>query len=295
MTELILTRGVPGSGKSTWALSWVAEDPTQRSRCNRDDLRQALYGRYAGLSGDAEKAVTVAQKATVRALLRSGRSVVVDDTNLYMPAARDWADIAVEEGAEFWVKEFDVPLDVCLARNAVRERVVPESVIRKMHDKFVNRKVIESRLSDVERYVPDESLLKAFVVDIDGTLARHVSRSPYDYTRVSTDEVIEPVAQMVRDLYSSDSEYFIIIMSGREDSCRSDTIEWLNNFEVPFHEIYMRSTGDQRKDSVIKAELFDKVRNRYNVVGWIDDREQVVQMVRDRLGITVYQVDWGRF
>lgn len=46
----------------------------------------------------------------------------------------------------------------------------------------------------------------------------------------------------------------------------------------------------------VKRELFDKyVRDRYNIVGVFDDRDQVVHMWRKQLGLTVLQVDYGNF
>lgn len=43
MAKLIITRDLPASGKTTWARSWVAEDPIHRTRVNRDDIR-AMFG-----------------------------------------------------------------------------------------------------------------------------------------------------------------------------------------------------------------------------------------------------------
>ena len=40
--KIILTRGIPGSGKSTWAKAWVAESPETRIRLNWDDMRNML-------------------------------------------------------------------------------------------------------------------------------------------------------------------------------------------------------------------------------------------------------------
>ena len=39
MSKIILTRGIQGSGKSTWAKAWVAEDPEHRIRINNDDIK----------------------------------------------------------------------------------------------------------------------------------------------------------------------------------------------------------------------------------------------------------------
>jgi hypothetical protein len=57
----------------------------------------------------------------------------------------------------------------------------------------------------------------------------------------------------------------------------------------------MREYGDQRKDSIVKAEIFDQeIRGRYHVVAVFDDRDQVVRMWRS-LGLTVFQVAEGNF
>ena len=42
MPKIILTRGIQGSGKSTWAKKWVEEDPEHRVRWNNDDFRKRL-------------------------------------------------------------------------------------------------------------------------------------------------------------------------------------------------------------------------------------------------------------
>jgi predicted kinase len=55
MGKLILTRGVPASGKSTWAKAWVEEDPLNRVRVNRDNLRWTLSRVASGTSGRRRK------------------------------------------------------------------------------------------------------------------------------------------------------------------------------------------------------------------------------------------------
>ena len=42
MPKIILCRGIQGSGKTTWAKSWVLEDPKHRIRFNNDDIRNML-------------------------------------------------------------------------------------------------------------------------------------------------------------------------------------------------------------------------------------------------------------
>lgn len=133
MAILIITIGLPGSGKSTWARQWVAENPGRRARINRDDLRAMLHGGRVGTAWQ-ERQVTLAQHAAVRALLARGYEVVVDDTNLVAAHRVQLKAIARECGAKVVVRRFDVPLETCIARDARRPRRqrVGEAVIRHM-------------------------------------------------------------------------------------------------------------------------------------------------------------------
>lgn len=68
-------------------------------------------------------------------------------------------------------------------------------------------------------------------------------------------------------------------MSGREDSLRSQTVNWLAYNKIPYNALYMRTMGDMRKDSVIKKELFEThVKNQFYVQFVLDDRNQVVDL-----------------
>jgi len=82
MTTLHIIRGLPGSGKTTFATSWVREDPDNRTRVNRDDLRQMMFGKRADLLPAQEALVTAAEQAIVRSSLEAGRDTIVDDMNL---------------------------------------------------------------------------------------------------------------------------------------------------------------------------------------------------------------------
>lgn len=60
------------------------------------------------------------------------------------------------------------------------------------------------------------------------------------------------------------------------------------------NELLMRPKKDNRKDSVIKKELFDKIKDKYNIQYVFDDRDQVVEMWRE-LGLTCLKVADGNF
>lgn len=134
--SLIITRGLPASGKTTWALHQLAERPHGTLvRVNRDELRRMLHGkpRY---TRESEGEVTVVQHQAIGTMLALGKSVIVDDTNLD-PVHVD----ALRQLASFWSvtfaeKDFTyVPLDTCIRRDKNRGAPdhVGEAVIRDMH------------------------------------------------------------------------------------------------------------------------------------------------------------------
>lgn len=144
-------------------------------------------------------------------------------------------------------------------------------------------------------YVPDPTLPPAWIVDIDGTLAHMSDRSPYHWHRVGEDSLSPAVMAAVTAFAASPEKPAIVLVSGRDGVCRPETEQWLAEHRVPYTELHMRAPGDNRKDSIVKAELFDRfVRHRYRVVAVLDDRDQVVRMWR-RMGLVCFQVAEGDF
>lgn len=134
---LIVTRGLPGSGKTTWALKQLAERPHgTAARVNRDDLRRMTHGkpRY---DKESERVITAIQRDAIRTLLRLGHAVVNDDTNLDDGRMIALMVLADETGAHFKIEDFThVSLETCIRRDWHRkgtDAYVGEDVIRDMH------------------------------------------------------------------------------------------------------------------------------------------------------------------
>lgn len=298
--SLTITRGVPGSGKSTWAKAWVAADPVNRARVNRDDLRLNLYGRPAPLDYKLEEAVTAAQHAAVRALLEAGKDVVVDDCHVRSKYVTEWARIAEDAGADFEVySEFaKVPLETCIARDLLRtgNAHVGEQVIRDMHARLKSslksKPAPAAEPEPVEVYVPNPDLPLAYLVDVDGTLALMGERHPFNWSAVGEDKPNLRVLDLVETLHGAG--YCIIIVSGRDSVCRKETYAWLNRYGIEHDGLYMRAEGDNRSDEIVKRELFEEIRKTHCVVGVLDDRDKVVKMWRS-LGLLCLQVAPGAF
>jgi predicted kinase len=126
---VVLTIGLPGSGKSTW---FKRRGITPLSS---DLLRTILFDNIT------EQRYQHLVFTTLRSLLRA-RLIAkmpwnyVDATNLSPHERRQWIKMAKSFGYEPQAVFFDVPLEVCLARNARRERVVPEDVMQRMAAKL---------------------------------------------------------------------------------------------------------------------------------------------------------------
>lgn len=139
MQQLIICRGLPGAGKSTFAKAWVLELPHKRIRVCRDDIRRML-GPY--WMPTREDLVTSIERYTVRKSLETGYSVVVDATNFKDP----WPQlirVMFELGnfsAELSYKDFThIPIETCIAQDLMRPKAeqVGEAVIRGMFNRYL--------------------------------------------------------------------------------------------------------------------------------------------------------------
>jgi predicted kinase len=288
--KLIMTKGLPGSGKSTWAKELVNRGVTKLNpaykRINKDELRRMLDNGVH--SKENEKFIVNARNSLVEAALKKGYNVIVDDTNLapkHEIVLRDYAEVL---GAEFEIKDFtDVPIEQCIANDLKRLESVGEAVIRKMHRDFLAPQA-PRMASPVPKYI--EGLQDAILCDIDGTLALFGDANPFrrDFSK---DQVNEPIANLVA-MYS---EYPRFLLSGRSDEFREVTSKWLDDNGIPYTALFMRKKGDVRKDSIIKEEIYRKeIEGKYNVLFVLDDRNQVVELWRS-LGLTCLQVAPGDF
>ena len=279
--KLLLLKGLPASGKTTFAKELVRKDGNW-VRVNKDDLRNMLHG--GKWSSSREKKIIACERTLVGTLLGEGKNVVVDDTNLNPIHERYFKGLTESHNADFEIKEFDTPLEECIKRDNARPNGVGETVIRKMYNQYLK--------PAPAKYTLDPMLQPAIVCDIDGTLAHMHDRSPYDWSKVGNDKVDIPIAWLTSILFRSVS---VILVSGRDESCRKETEDWLAKNCICYTELIMRKEGDNRPDEVVKEEIFNEnIRGNYIVKFVLDDRNKVVDMWR-QLGLKCLQVEEGDF
>lgn len=305
--QVLVLRGIPGSGKSTFAKDLISSRPHGSTvRINNDDLGAMFFGAlsFAG-HGEAKHITALFHDARI-ALLTAALAtpgvdlVIVDNTNLAVKTVKALEKASAPFGAEFIVDDqfLTVPVDVCVARDADRPVPVTEAVIRRMANQaekltpWVSAE--RSPLEHAEQYANDVSLPSTVIVDIDGTLAQMVDRGPYDWHKVGGDAPNPPVVRLVQDLIAAGQH--VTIMSGRDGSCEALTRAWLDEHVAVGLPLYLRAANDNRRDDIIKYELFHQhVAGQFHVRFVLDDRDQVVHLWRRVLGLPTFQVADGAF
>lgn len=303
MKKVIIPRGIPGSGKTTWVKAQLATHPAGTAvRISNDDLSFMLYGQPWGtffFSDATRETLHNLRIAMLETFLKQDAitHIYVDNTNLATPTVKSLQEVALRFDAEFIVDDQFLAVDIeeCIERDSKRDAPVGGDVIRKMAKQTDRVKPwVVPEVPVIEPYVFEHpGAPYAILVDIDGTLAHMSDRSPYEWSRVGEDTIDESVRSIVNHAHT---DSHVIILSGRDGSCYSETQAWLHENDVKFDALLMRDAGDMRPDWIIKNEIFqDKIAGKYRIRYVLDDRDQVVHLWRNKLGLPTYQVAEGAF
>lgn len=159
--------------------------------------------------------------------------------------------------------------------------------------------------------------MKILVVDIDGTISKvgerikFLEETPKNwdafYAASFKDEPIRLIIDLVYDLFRQG--YIVFFFTGRRESCRMETKEWIHenfpndfsyykNFpnDFSYHNLAMRENNDHRADTEVKPEMMERYIANYmkESVLILEDRTSVVKKWRE-LGYTCLQVADGDF
>ena len=117
--KLILTKGLPASGKTTWAKEYIQKYPETANLC-KDDLRLQL-----GSTNKREKRVIQVRDLLTAHYFTLGYSVIWSDTNLNPVHIRRATALAQQHQATLVIQDFtDVSLAECIRRDLIRPNSV---------------------------------------------------------------------------------------------------------------------------------------------------------------------------
>jgi FMN phosphatase YigB (HAD superfamily) len=144
---------------------------------------------------------------------------------------------------------------------------------------------------------------KAIIVDLDGTLCdvehrvHHVQKSPKNWIEFNALMVHDELNHWCFELMEAMGlrGYKILFVTGRSESNRKSTEEWLHRHQVAYEHLYMRSEIDLREDSDVKEDIYKlKIEKIYQVLFVVDDRKSVVDRWRE-LQLVCLQCAPGNF
>ncbi len=130
---------------------------------------------------------------------------------------------------------------------------------------------------------------KAIIVDLDGTLCNVDHRVQYVQgvqknwkefnDRMGSDSLNHWCFELISAM--KQQGYSVLFVTGRDESYKTHTLSWLNQYHVPFDELHMRKVGDYREDSDVKEAIYKQdIENKYDILFVVDDRKSVVDRWR---------------
>ena len=138
---------------------------------------------------------------------------------------------------------------------------------------------------------------KAVIFDIDETLANNDERQKIlkdnvhnwqnFFNEMGNDTVNKAISE-IYDIIKKTKKYKMLIVTGRPETYRKITEQWLIWNHIEYDNLYMRSENDCRSDVDVKREILQKIREQYDVSFVFDDRTSVVKMWREE-GLVCFQ------
>ena len=250
---------------------------------------------------DREPLVSDIKLRMAEEAMNRGYDIVVDNMNLNPKEVNFWKNVVGTQNGdpdgykyEIEFKDFFIPLEECIRRDAMRPNPIGEKVIRdtwKRYKHFIQTTEVEKYVNNLVKPTPEKPW--CVVVDMDSTLCFNTTKRPW-YGNGAAEGMINdiPNSGVCDVVFNLQSSFPIILATGRDTSQEEVTKQWLLDHEINVSEFYFRTEGDYRKGVEVKREQIEDIMKKYNILAIFEDCEPIVQMYRD-MGLTVLQPNKG--
>lgn len=325
--QLILTHGLPASGKSSWADNLVDNHANNFVKLERSMFTQGEYHPTRQYSKKTERAISLSMMRDALEHIRHGKTVIIADNNLNKKTLNHLTRKAFEHNVSIGQKYFDIPAEEAVRRNAARPEAerngVEDRHIRLLAEQHYGRdgRIKEYTLSKAgvmeydragsqgevliadfmqeqqAKYPINSTMLANF--DMDGTLVDtrelsdlYMSGKKRNFHAFHSNADVAPAnAAVVADaIRAHEDGYTVSVTTARSDNYAKETIHWLRENNIPVAILKHRRSSDMRPDYEVKADMIEDLRHEgYDFVHSWDDNPQAVEAFQ-KAGIRVSAV-----
>jgi hypothetical protein len=192
------------------------------------------------------------------------------------------------------IKEFYVPYAEAMKRSKARKEAgglyINRNTMTHFYKKYYNSE-FRDELTD-KRVIrePELNLPSVVICDLDATLALHQGREPFEWDLLKTDKM-DPRLRLLLNHFMG--LYKVVFITGRPESARLATTEWLQDPGNKLHDnwvLYMRKNNDFSHGDDYKEKVYrEKIEGKYNVLCVFEDSNKCVTRWRE-LGLLTCQV-----
>ena len=270
--KIIVLQGPPASGKSTWARE-IAKAGTPYVIVSRDAIRLARGDYWIP---EQEDYISKLEEYAVISALERNLIPIIDATNLNPKTIKKWEDLASEYNCEIEYKQFYVPFKEALERDTNRTLSVGKKVLKNFYTKYFYEEFVKEVGYDNRPIIEPNQLPNCVIIDLDGTVALHQGRLPYDWDKIPTDKCDPRMKNIIEQFVSQSVS--IIFLTGRPESARKLTNEWLHtHFPTLNYKLFMRDNKDFRSGEIYKKMMWKShIELNYNTLCVFEDSNMFI-------------------
>lgn len=292
--QIVVLVGPAASGKTTEAQQYLKEGFVRISRDDQGKQGHLLLFKEA---------------------LDEGQNIIIDKMDFEKKQREQFLKPARDLGYKTKIIVLHESFETCMNRALARIENESHPTVRTQEDasRAINcffskyERVEDSEADEVVRKWPEGPKEPAIICDLDGTLCNidhrlhHVRDGKKNwkafFEEMKNDKVNDWCLDIINKFYSDNR---IVFCSGRPDSYREITSNWINENCIftpgsNSYSLFMRNRSDHRRDDIAKENILDfEILTRYTPKFVIDDRKNVVEMWRKR-GLVCLQCAEGNF